>query len=311
MIRKLIAFATLATLPLAAPASPNGLAWDSVTKIVMNAAPASLQPGSFDADFAAAASVQQPEQNGGGIFNQMKQAMAMGQSMQQMMQYGFAARHYVAGSKERTDDLALQTATIVDCAARTITTLDLRRKTYRVVSMDQSSATSSGGGGGGPQAGATQDNTRIAISVANTALGGREVAGQSTNGFRSDMTITETTSSGQTQTQNGNLIAYYSSYSNPTPSCYDGSPVTGAHGPAMMTRYASVMRALALGGSDSRFSVKQSGPRLPVGQLSMYDAVTFGMQGQGATFVTERGNVRPINATDAAFAIPSDFTQQQ
>lgn len=178
MIRKLIAFATLATLPLAAPASPNGLAWDSVTKIVMNAAPASLQPGSFDADFAAAASVQQPEQNGGGIFNQMKQAMAMGQSMQQMMQYGFAARHYVAGSKERTDDLALQTATIVDCAARTITTLDLRRKTYRVVSMDQSSATSSGGGGGGPQAGATQDNTRIAISVANTALGGREVAGQ-------------------------------------------------------------------------------------------------------------------------------------
>jgi hypothetical protein len=251
------------------------------------------------------------QRSGGGIFNQMKQAMAMGQSMQQMMQYGFAERHYVAGSKERTDHLALQTATIVDCVARTITTLDLQRKTYRVVSMDQPSAPSSGGAGGGPQAGATEETTRMAISVTNTALGGREVAGQATNGFRSEMTITETSSSGQTQTQNGSLIAYYSSYSNPAPSCYNGSPVTGAHGPAMMARYASVMHALALGGSDSRFSVRQSGPHLPVGQLSMYDAVTFGMKGQGATFVTERGNVRPMNATDAAFAIPSDFTQQQ
>ena len=277
----------------------------------MNAEPASLEPGSFDADFAAASAVRQPAQSGGGgIFGPMKQAMAMGQSMQQMMQYGFAERHYVAGSKERTDQLALQTATIVDCVARTTTTLDLQRKTYRVVSMDQASATSSGGGSGS-QAGASEDNTRVAISVANTALGGREVAGQQTNGFRSELTITETTSSGQTQTQNGNLIAYYSSYSNPTPSCYKGSPVTGAHGPAMMAQYASVMRALALGGSDSRFSVRQSGPHLPVGQLSMYDAVTFGMKGQGATFVTERGNVRPMNATDAAFAIPSDFTQQQ
>ncbi len=277
----------------------------------MNADPASLGPGSFDADFAAAAAVRQPAQGGGGIFGPMKQAMAMGQSMQQMMQYGFAERHYVAGSKERTDQLALQTATIVDCVVRTITTLDLQRKTYRVVSMDQPFATSSGGGGGGSQPGATDDNARIAISVANTALGGREVAGQPTNGFRSEMTITETTSSGQTQTQNGNLIAYYSSYSNPTPSCYSGSPVTGAHGPAMMARYASVMHALALGGGDSRFSVKQSGPRMPVGQLSMYDAVTFGMQGQGATFVTERGNVRAMNATDPAFTIPSDFTREQ
>ena len=311
MIRRLVAFVTLATLPLAASASPNGLAWDSVTKILMNADPASLVPGSFDADFAAAASVRQPEQStGGGLFNQVKQAMAMGQEMQQMMQTGFAERHYVAGSKERTDDVAHQTATITDCSARTITTLDLRAKTYRVVSMDQPSGSSSGGGGG-PDAARGTTPRASQLSVTNTALGARRVAGLPTNGFRSDMTATETNSSGQSTTQNGNLIAYYSSYSNPAPSCYNGSPVTGAPGPAMMAKYASVMHALAFSGSDPRFSVRQSGPRLPVGQLSMYEAVTFGMQGQGATFVTERGNVRSINATDAAFAIPSGFTQQQ
>ncbi len=310
MIRKLAALVILAAMPIAAPASPNGLAWDSVTKIVMNAEPASLQPGSFDADFTAAASVQQPEQgSGGGLFGQMKQAMAMGQSMQQMMQYGFAEHHYVAGSKERTDHLSSQTATIVDCAARTITTLDLRRKTYQVASMDQPSAQSSGGGGS--QTGPSDNGTRVAISVTNTALGALVVGGQPTNGYRSEMTITETNSSGQSQTQNGDLLAYYSSYSNPTPSCYSGSPVTGAHAPATMARYASVMHALLLGGSDSRFSITQSGPRFPLGRLAMYDAVSLGMQGQGATIVSELGNVRPIAVNDPAFTIPGDFTQRQ
>lgn len=310
MIRKLAAFVILAAMPIAAPASPNGLAWDSVTKIVMNAEPASLQPGSFDADFTAAASVQQPEQgSGGGLFGQMKQAMAMGQSMQQMMQYGFAEHHYVAGSKERTDHLSSQTATIVDCVARTITTLDLRRKTYQVASMDQPSAQSSGGGGS--QSGPSDNGTRVAISVTNTALGALVVGGQPTNGYRSEMTITETNSSGQSQTQNGALLAYYSSYSNPTPSCYSGSPVTGALGPATMARYASVMHALLLGGSDSRFSITQSGPRFPLGRLAMYDAVSLGIQGQGATFVSELGNVRPIAVNDPAFTIPGDFTQRQ
>ncbi len=128
-----------------ASAAPNGLAWDSVTKIAMNADPSTLQPGDFSADFAAASAVQTPQQSGGGFFAQMHQAMATAQSYQQMMQTGIAERHYIAGSKERTDNLAAQTATIVDCAARTITTLDLRRKTYRVTSMDQPSAPSSSG----------------------------------------------------------------------------------------------------------------------------------------------------------------------
>lgn len=298
----------LAGAPLEAFASPSGLAWDSVTKIAVNTDPATLAPGSFDSDFAAAAAVQQPEQSGGGIFKQIHQAMSEGQSMQQMMQTGMAEHHYVAGSKDRTDRLFSQTATIVDCAARTITTLNLRRKTYKVVSMDQPSSPESGGT---PSQGRSSDNdTRVAISVTNTALGARNVNGQPTEGYSSQMTITETSSAGQSQTQNGNLRAWYSSFSNPVPTCSGGSPMTGGRAAAAMAGYMSAMRALASTGGDSRFSVSQSGPRLPLGKLPMYDAMTFGGQGQAATFVTERGNVRSIDANDPIFGVPEGFTQE-
>ena len=301
----------LAAAPLGLSAAPNGLAWDSVTKIAMNADPSSLQPGPFDDDYAAAAAVQTPEQSGGGgIFGQMKQAMAAGQGLQQMMQSGMAEKHYVAGSKERTDSVAAQTATITDCAARTITTLDLRRKTYRVVSMDQPSTPSGGGGGSKPSV--SDNGARVAISVTNTALGARDVGGQPTNGYRADMTIVVTDSSGESHTQNADMLGYYSSIARPAPNCFAVVPMLGGGGPSsMMGGYARLMQALSAAGTNSRFSIKQSGPTLPLGKLSMYDAVTFGTEGRGATFVTERGHVHAIGADDPAFSIPSDFTQQQ
>jgi hypothetical protein len=296
---------------VAAPASPSGLAWDSVTKIAMNADASSLQPGDFASDFAAAAAVAEPQQGGGGMFGPIKQAMGMGQSMQQMMQTGIAEHHYVAGSKERTDHLASQTATIVDCAARTITTLDLRRKTYTVVSMDRPSSPSSSGGAA-PQSGSSGEASHVAISVTNTALGARTVGGQATNGYRSDVTFTTTDSSGQSNTGSGGLVAYYSSFADPLPACSGASAMSGPRGPgAMMGGYARVMRALATP-RDSHVSVTQSGPRLPLGMLAMYDAFTFsGMQGRAATIVSERGNVRSIDANDPVFSIPAGFTQQQ
>jgi hypothetical protein len=308
VIRKIAAFLLLAGLPLAGAAAPNGLAWDSVTKIAMNADSSSLQPGSFDDDFTAAAA-QQSGQTGGGIFGKMKQAMAMGQ----MMQTGFAEHHYVAGSKERTDHLATQTATIVDCVARTITTLDLRAKTYTVVSMDQPSTPGSGGGGGSSPRSGPSDNTHVSISVKNAALGPRTVAGQPTNGYRSDVTFTATDSSGESHGGSGGLLAYYSNYADPIPTCSSSPATPGAGGPAaMMAGYSRLMRALSASGTDSRFSITQSGPRLPLGMLAMYDAFTFsGGQAQGATFVTERGHVRSINANDPIFSVPSDFTQHQ
>ena len=76
--------------------------------------------------------------------------------------------------------------------------------------------------------------------------------------------------------------------------------------------FARFTRALALAGADSRFSLKQSGPPLPRGKFSMYQAATIGGgQEGGATFVSERGNLRPISADDPIFGVPSDFTREQ
>jgi hypothetical protein len=96
-----------ASSPFAA-AAPNGLAWDSVSKLAMNTDPSSLQPGSFDDDYSAAAAAQPPAPGGGGLFGQFKQGIANAQSAAQMMQTGMAQKHYVAGSKERTDLVAMR-----------------------------------------------------------------------------------------------------------------------------------------------------------------------------------------------------------
>jgi len=302
------------SVPLAASAATSGYAWDSVTRIAMNADQSSLQPGDFNADFSAASAVQAPQQGGGGLFAQMHQAMAMGQTMGQMMQTGIAEHHYVAGTKERTDEISMQTATILDCSARTITTLDLKKKTYRVVSMDQPAGHDSGGGGNG--SGRSDDDTHVAITLKNAALGPRDVGGQATNGYRADMTIVETKpSTGESHTQNANMLGYYTGISRPMMSCFGGAPAAGSgHGPGMMMGgYQRLMQALAASGMSSRFSVKQSGPSLPLNEFAMFDAVTFTSEQRGgaATFVEERGNLHAIGANDPAFSIPSDFTQQQ
>lgn len=308
-----LSFSLLAALaPVPSPAAGSGLAWDSVSKLVVNADASSLQPGSFDSDFATASAAPPPSTGGGGFLGKYKQMMASAQNVEQMMQSGLAERHYVAGMKSRTDEVAQQTATIVDCTARTVTTLDLKAKTYKIVSMESPSDSSSGAGGNAGAGPHRDDNSKLAISVTNTALGSREVGGQSTNGFRSDAIITETDSSGQSRTLNGNLLGYYSTYADPSATCsrFGAGMAGGARGMEMMAGYARLMRALATSG-DPRFSVTQSGPPLPLGKLAMYSAITFTAQTRQVTMVTERGNVRSITDSDPIFSVPSDFTAEK
>jgi hypothetical protein len=282
----------------------------------MTTDPSALQPGSFEDDYSAAASAQPPAQGGGGLLGHFKQQIAMAQNAQQMMQSGMAEKHYVAGSKERTDMVTVQTAIITDCVARTITTLNLRNKTYRVVSMDQPNAPASGGGSTGGSM-PKDDGSKIAIVVANSVLGARAVGGEQTNGYRSDMTFTETKPTGESNTQNANLIGYYTAFTQPFPHCsgsgaWSGDSMSPAQGLAMMAAASKMMRELATAGLDKRFTLKQSGPALPFVNFSMYQAITFtAKNGQGAAFVTERGHVHPVDANDPAFSIPSDFTKEQ
>jgi hypothetical protein len=330
MHRNRFACATLAAALVALALAPigqalgadSGLAWDSVTKFSRSGDAATLQPGSFDQDYAQAAAVAPPpESTGGGMMGKMKQAMAMAQHLQALLRNGFAERHYVAGSKERIDEVSDQKAAILDCAAGTMTTLDVRRKTYRVESLNASPAPSSSGGATAPQPRATDDVTSIAITIANTALGAKNIGGQPTNGFSSEMSFKETNASGKAQSYNGDLVGYYSNYANPSPACEGPRPAApGRQSPmdaaqtltAMTAGFTRFTRALALAGADSRFSIKQSGPALPRGKFAMYQAATIGGGPEGgATFVSERGNLRPISADDPIFGVPSDFTRGQ
>lgn len=303
-----LSIVALAGAPAPVPAADNGLAWDAVVKLLVNADAASLQPGSFDADYVAASAPAPSGGGGGGMFAKYKQAMAAAQQFGRLMKTGLAERHYVAGSKERIDHVAENSATITDCAARTITTLDLGAKTYRVESMDSESG-SSGGDNAGPGG---KNDVRVAISVQNTALGALTVGGVPTNGYRSNMTFTETNASGQSETQNGDVLGYYSTFAEPAASCARARIGPQVQGPGMdvMAGYGRVLRALSTT-NDPHFSIKQSGPPLPIGKLTMYTALTFAMQGHNATFLTERGNVRPISAGDPIFSVPSGFTRQQ
>jgi hypothetical protein len=306
----LAAALALSAGPVAAPAASSGLAWDSVTKMSMGSDASSLQPGSFAADYSAAASAGQS--SGGGPFAHMIPAGFM-----QMMQNGMAERHYIAGNKERTDQPATGTATILDCSARTLTTLDLKKKTYRVVSLDGPSSSSSPSKGGSGDGSFKGDDSKIAIAVTNKSLGSRQIDNESTNGYSSQMQITITKPSGETETHVGNLPAYYTNFEMPAVACTAGASgnprqMNAGQQYGMISGVASqVMRALRAAGVERRFSVHQSGPSMPLGNFAMYQAISFARRGNSITVITERGNSRPIDANDSVFSVPSDFTKEQ
>lgn len=309
-----IAVVLLVTTPGRLPAATGGLAWDSVTKIVPDATADSLQPGSFDSDYATAASAPTTAPGKGGMFGKLMQAAQQAQLAAGMVKTGIAEKHYVAGSKDRVDHVVLKTATITDCSARTITTLDLAKKTYHVESMDHPSTAKPGtsSGSSGPETMPTDDGTRIAISVNTKALGAKTVGGQQTNGYQSNTTFTETKPGGETHSTTADVIAYYTGIANPSPACGLFHSAAPSMGPGDMAGgLTRMMQAFQSAGIDKRITVSQTGPQMPFGKLSMFDAATFaGGDGKhNATFLSERGNVRTIDANDAAFTVPADFTK--
>lgn len=300
--------ATLVGAAFSPASAASGLAYDSVSKVSMGTDPSTLQPGNFEADFKTASDAK-PLQSGGGMFGAIRQvsgAMAA-------MKAGTAERHYIAGSKERVDDVAAQHATITDCAARTVTTLDLAKKTYRVETFDQIAAKGSSGSSGSSPHGAPaykDDGSKVAMALTNTALGQKQIGGENTTGYKSDMKMTVTKPGGESHTGDMALTAYYSGKARPSISCPGTMGALGAspQAAAMMSSYALAMRALMTPGNP-RFSVTSSGPALPSGKLPLFEVMTS-EQGKGFAFLSERGNVRTINDSDPAFSVPSDFTKE-
>ncbi len=312
------------TVQWTAPASAaNGLAWDAVTKF-MASDPSSLQPGTFAADFQTAS---QPAPQHGGMFAKLQNAA---EGAMAAFHNGTAEHHYTAGTKVRIDLIAQQTATILDCSARTLTTLDLKAKTYRVTSLDHPGTPASSGGPSRPEPRATDDGTKVAIALTTKSLGPKQIDAVNTNGYAADLKMTVTKPGQDPQTSDMTTNGYYTGTAMPSVQCHEmmdtgsaqnrsggansSAGASSAAGGAMMASYTRAIAALRDSKGNPRFTVSASGPSLPVGDLALWELVTFQGQGSSAgkafSVLTERGNVRPITDTDPVFSVPSDFTQQ-
>jgi hypothetical protein len=311
----------LATVIPAAAAPSPGIAYDSVTKFVMGGDAQSTQPGTFETDFQTASQpVQQPK--GGGLFGGLSASLAQGMAGMSMFKNGLAERHYIAPPRERTDNPAAQTATILDCQARTLATLNLKNKTYTLVSIDAPQKPVAGGSrGGAPQGVPTDDGTRIAINVTNQALGKRQIGPDLADGYKSNMTMTVTKADGTSSTSQIVKTDYLIDFADYTLTCKSLAQNVPGPGSAAMAQYAMAQRAMAT--KNSRFSMTSSGPAIPANRFPLFTMTTMGGSGAaagsggpsgapaGGSFasIMERGHERAITSDDPIFSIPADFTK--
>jgi hypothetical protein len=256
------------------------------------------------------------------MFAKMRNAMAQAQGAMGMMRTGLAEKHYVAGSKERIDLPAQQSATIADCGARTITHLDLKAKTYYVISLTQPPAPHVGGGSHpapAPAAAPSDDGTKVALTVVNTALGAKTVFGNTATGYASDITLITTKPGGDASTSKMNRKEYVSTSSRLWPNCSAAAQSGSGMGfMSALRRYDELARGMATH-DDPRLTVSSSGPTLPW-TLAYFEAFQFsgdngeaggGHSGHGGavSILIERNNIRSIGSDDPVFSAPADFTK--
>jgi hypothetical protein len=271
------------------------------------------QPGDFTKDFQTAAQPPPAAPNAGGMFG-LGGMMAKAQAMGAMFANGFAERHYAAGSLLRVDNPSAQTATITDCKARTLTTLNLAAKTYRVESLDALAHGSSGGSSasGQPAPQSSPDNTRMNIVLTTSALGSKTFGSTSADGYQSDMKITVIPENGDSKTMDMLMTTYYSATPEPSQSCSHASSFAAMGRAAMSVGLMQhVLTAMRTPKGDPRFTVSASGPALPVGKLSLFTVFAPQSNKGGFTILTENGNVHSISDSDASlFSIPAGFTKE-
>jgi hypothetical protein len=304
----------LAVAAVSLPAvAETGMAWDSVLKLSTDGSlPA---PGNFSSDFQTASQTSTPPPQRGGLFGGITNAIGAANSALSAMRNGFAQRHYAAGSFVRSDDLASRTATIVDCRARTLTTLDLAKKTYRVTSLDAPVRTAPANGAerSPPGPAATDDGSKIAIKMTASALGPKTIDTVPTDGYAFNMTTTVTKPSGESESADMAMTSYFSSFAQPSEACGRGSapPAAGVAGAPNMAMYQQVMRAMITPNGDPRITVSSSGPTPPSGRFPLYTSMAPKSNGRGGFgMVVENGNVRQISDGDQTiFGIPPDFTK--
>jgi hypothetical protein len=330
-----IAFAALIAPPGPAAAPGPGLAYDEIVRVITNATPP--PPGSFAADAAAistAPATPTPAPRKRGFGNLVGSVIsggpgaaagaaageATGSAVDQSVGASFgglaaAARTYLQprllryaywNGWERIDDPASQTATIRKCDLAQAIALDLAAKTYRI--SDSSAEASPAAApapararGGRPAPDPQQPGTAVAtLSEVTKSLPGQRIENYAAAGYDSTMSFSMAQSTGSCRDSSGSIetIQYLAPLQQPTvTSC----PIRR---PPLPATNAEVV--IPSGGCRPTFSVNRTGPTPPSNRLALYALVEMGQVG----FLTERGNLRPLGAADAAlFSPPADFTR--
>jgi hypothetical protein len=317
---------TLALSPVTTFAA-TGVAYDSVTKFSIGQGDGSAPaPGTFSADFQAASSAEASASNTPKMPFGLGKMMAKAQAAIATLKSGTAEKHYIGATKERIDNVAEQTGDITDCTARTITHLDLAKKTYSVESLDHPMPTAAPATShaSAPGPAPTDDGTKIAIDLTTKSLGPMTIDGVATTGYNMNIKMTATKPTGESSTINMLMTAYYSAMPDPSFSCprpadyYPAGAPQNARG-ASMAMYGMMMQALSTKGS-SRFKITNSGPSIPFGKLAMWTdtqmvapgaaAPNPGAPAGGFSIISERGDIKtPLADNDQIFSIPAGFTK--
>jgi hypothetical protein len=324
-----LAAVVLAVAARPAGAAGGGLAYDELTRMVISTQGSgppeagSYANGSFAADFQAAVNSAQPPKHHNGMFSSITNAIEMGQQAMNEIKTGMPATHYYLNGWERTDDPALQTATIYRGDLRQTIHLDLAKKTYYIETADEKVFEGTPppmvSARPGPQPSPQPGTAKMAFSASSAALGPRTLDGQPTNGYKMTfkMTVSDATGSCKNGSFATSMTEFISQFPEPTVSTPSGKVVS------KKSSYDPQRMAVTPGCKPTVTANTKMGATPPSGMLPlwMYMAMNGSMaaqqqqppnapQGSGFGFLIERGNVRTLGASDASlFQVPAGFTQ--
>jgi hypothetical protein len=219
---------------------------------------------------------------------------------------------------ERVDDVATQTATIRKCDLGQVIRLDLARKTYTIATPDTETAVVATPSPRRPERATPRSpeppGTGVASFTSSTrSLGAQRIEGQSTEGYTTTTTFAMTQATGSCRNGSAGFesVEYLAPIARPP---VNQCPLRRAPIPE-----TPVDAAVApSGGCRPTFTAQRSGPTPPANRLSLYSLVRVS-SGSGAKpqpgssgigFLTERGNLKTLAASDAGlFEIPQGFTK--
>ena len=221
---------------------------------------------------------------------------------------------------ERIDDVQSNTATILKCVQHQRIALDLANKTYRIENTDaessdsgrdRASVNSSSRGCTPAKAPRSIPGTAVMSMTSTTrALAPAKASGILARGYAStnSMAIEKATGSCKNMSFSVAQTTYLSDY--PIASAYCPLPKAIRH-PQAVTEMMPPPEGCKL-----TPVLHASGPTVPTDRLALYQLMTMGGASAnaqsvgpgGMSFLTERGNVKTLGATDASlFEIPADY----